>query len=209
MVRQEERPWQGRASVLLDLRQSAHELAPRGADDGAAHDFDERDRSSLEWAISAAASIGWHLMAAGRGVELISELDAPRPHSPHTPLDFVEQLAGVRANRHANLTPARAVLAAAARESALIAVLGELDPVSLRLLGECHPRGSVTPAVAVLLDTATWSGRERADGPTACQTAGRVLQASGWRVTVVRRGTGIAEAWRDTLRPDRLAGALR
>jgi uncharacterized protein (DUF58 family) len=209
MVRQEERPWQGRATVLLDLRQSAHELAPRAPDGDPGPEADERYRSSLEWAISAAASIGWHLMASGRGVELISDLDAPRAHAPHTPLDFVEQLAGVRATRHANLTPARALLAGAARESALIAVLGELDPISLRLLADCHPRGSVTPAVAVLLDTATWSGRTPGGEPTACQTAARVLHASGWRVAVVRHGTGIAEAWRDTLRADQLAGVMR
>lgn len=210
MVRQEERPWQGRATVLLDLRQAAHETAPQDGDGRTGRDqHDERSYSSLEWAISAAASIGWHLMSSGRGVELISDLDAPRALAPHTALDFVEQLAGVRATRHANLTPARAVIAAASRESALIAVLGEVDPISLRLLADCHPRGSATPAVAVLLDVASWSGRVVSEGADTCRTAARVLQASGWRVAVVRRGTSVGQAWRETLRSDQLAAATR
>ena len=51
MVRQEERPWQGRTTLLLDLRADAHMT-----DAGAAPDGDVRERDSAEWAISAAAS---------------------------------------------------------------------------------------------------------------------------------------------------------
>ncbi|MEJ7756394.1 MAG: DUF58 domain-containing protein [Nocardioidaceae bacterium] len=47
MVRREERQWQNRATLLLDTRHRAH--AGTGAD------------SSVEWAISAAASVGVHL----------------------------------------------------------------------------------------------------------------------------------------------------
>ncbi|HZY77719.1 MAG TPA: DUF58 domain-containing protein [Jatrophihabitantaceae bacterium] len=196
MVRQEERPWQGRATVVLDLRESAH--VSRLASDGAP-DRDERDRSSLEWAISAAASIGSHLLAAGRAVELISDVDAVRPLASHSTLAFVEHLAGVHGSRNASLAPARAVLASTARESALIAVLGDVDPISLQVLAECHPRGSVTPAVALLLDTGTWAGNPASGPDSSCHNAARVLRAAGWRVRIVRHGTGIAEAWRDTL----------
>ena len=196
MVRQEERPWQGRATVVLDLRESAHVSRPSSANGG---ERDERDRSSLEWAISAAASIGSHLLAAGRAVELISDVDAVRPLASHSTLAFVEHLAGVHGSRNASLAPARAVLASTARESALIAVLGDVDPITLQVLTECHPRGSVTPAVALLLDTRTWRG----DAPEApdghCQNAARALRAAGWRVRVVPCGTRIADAWRDTL----------
>src|SRR3954454_1331216 len=47
MVRREEQPWQSRAALLLDCRGSAH--------------HGDGPLSSIEWAISAAASIGPHL----------------------------------------------------------------------------------------------------------------------------------------------------
>ena len=53
MVRQEERPWQGQMTVLLDLRRNAHVEGRRRRP----RPSDERLRSSLEWAISAAATI--------------------------------------------------------------------------------------------------------------------------------------------------------
>src|SRR6478672_7572985 len=59
MVRQEERPWQGKLSVLLALRSAAH-VDVLSTDRG----HDERLRSSLEWAVSAAASIGTYTILA-------------------------------------------------------------------------------------------------------------------------------------------------
>ena len=58
MVRREEQPWQSRATVVLDTRGSAH----RG--DGPA--------SSLEWAVSAAASVAVHLVQRGFSVRLVT-----------------------------------------------------------------------------------------------------------------------------------------
>jgi uncharacterized protein (DUF58 family) len=196
MVRREERPWQGQATVLLDLREAAHVVADR---DGTG--TDERDASSLEWAVSAVASIGVHLMAAGRGVELIDNLTAAHRQRPADPLSLLEHLAGVRAVRHASLEPARNLITSSARENAMIAVLGEIDPDSLRVLADCRPRGSAIPAVAFCLDTATWQGQPPTgpDGP--CQQAARVLRTAGWRVSVVGRGSAVADAWRDVLRP--------
>ena len=209
MVRQEERPWQGRATLLLDLRETAHVSRPAGSSGDERDARDERRRSSMEWAISAAASIGAHVISAGRVVELISDLDATRPLAPRSAFALVDQLAGVHGTRQVSLAPARAALAAAARESALIAVLGELDPISLQVLTECHPRGSVTPAVALLLDTATWAGRPAAGEGSTCDTAARTLRAAGWRVSVVRHGTDVAEVWRDTLTAQPIAGLIR
>src|SRR5215207_2164118 len=59
MVRREERPWQSRATLLLDTRASAH----RGDGPG----------SSFEWAVSAAASIGVHTARRGYSVRLITD----------------------------------------------------------------------------------------------------------------------------------------
>ena len=59
MVRREEQPWQSRATVLLDGRLLAHEGTGPGA--------------SLEWAVSAAASVTVDLTRAGFAVRLITD----------------------------------------------------------------------------------------------------------------------------------------
>ena len=62
MVRREEQAWDPSASIVLDSRARAH--AGRGM------------HSSMEWAISAAASIGIHFLDDGFGIE-IYEADGP------------------------------------------------------------------------------------------------------------------------------------
>ncbi|MEO8888642.1 MAG: DUF58 domain-containing protein [Jatrophihabitantaceae bacterium] len=196
MVRQEERPWQGQATVVLDLRENAH--VDVGPD---AWVSDERLRSSLEWSVSATASIGSHLMTCGRVMELVDDLAAARRLRPADPVSLVEHLAAVRAVRQASLEPARNLIASSARETALIAILGEVDPASLRVLADCHPRGSAIPAVAFLLDTETWRGKAPSGPDAQCHAAARVLRSAGWRVSIVRHGASVADAWRDALRP--------
>jgi uncharacterized protein (DUF58 family) len=196
MVRQEERPWQGQATVVLDLRENAHVDAGPESDAS-----DERERSSLEWAVSAAASIGSHLLTSGRVMELVDDLSASRRLHPTDAVSLVEHLAAVRAVRQASLEPARNLIASSARETALIAILGEVDPASLRVLADCHPRGSAIPAVAFLLDTETWRGKPPSGPDAQCGAAARVLRSAGWRVSIVCCGTNAADAWRDALRP--------
>ena len=195
MVRQAERPWQGQATVLLDLRESAHAASRDRSVPG-----DERERSSLEWAVSAAASIGTHLMSAGRAVELVCDLTAEAKYKPGSALLLAEYLATVRAVRQATLAPSGRLLVSSARETALIAVLGELDVDSLRVLAECHPRGSAVPAVALLLDTPTWRGDEPSADGSSIYDAARILRGAGWRVSLVRRGMALTDVWRDALR---------
>src|SRR3954447_3765857 len=80
MVRQEERPWQGEVTLLLDLPMTAHVDAlsnDRGTD--------EPLRSSLEWAGSAAASIGTYTIVANRDVSLTSDLGSPNRVRMSTP----------------------------------------------------------------------------------------------------------------------------
>jgi uncharacterized protein (DUF58 family) len=229
MVRQEERPWQGRTTLLLDLRADAHVAQLRGAigpdtESGVAPD-DVRMRDSAEWAVSAAASIATHLLHAGREVGMVSDLDDAKREHYATARDLVAYLAGARTSRRPDLTPVAGAVRAAARDSAVIAVLGRLDAASLRALADAHPRGSAVPALAMLLDTATWAGdgrdiehgsgsgvgsgnidgngRGNADEDRLadhCAATGRVLTAAGWRVVVVRRGDRVADSWRLLLR---------
>ena len=194
MVRQEERPWQGQVSMLLDLRTGAHAVAAPPMEGSPDELADIRLRSSAEWAISAAASIGTHLLVAGRDLDLISDLAAPARTPFESPTRLVEHLAVVKLARQPDLTPAAGQLRAAARDSALIAILGRLDPDTLRILADAHPRGLSVPALALLLDVATWADAG-AEPDAHCAATARVLTSAGWRVVVVRRGDRTPERW--------------
>ncbi len=209
MVRQEERPWQGQSTLLVDIRTGAHSSYAGDAVGGHAGlegaegepRADPRQRSSLEWAISAAASIGTHLILAGRELSLLGDLTEPERMRPGTPLRLTDHLASIRPSAYPDLTPVGGLLRTAARDSALVAVVGQLDPTSLRILADAHPRGSSVPAFALLLDTLTWrSGPSDAPTSPACEATGRVLRAAGWRVVAVKCGDTTAAAWQTLLR---------
>ena len=199
MVRLEERPWQGRTTLLLDLRGDAHASTPREQ----SAERDARQLDSLEWAVSAAASIGTHLMIAGREVGLV---DGQGEHRwvCENPTRLLDHLAPVRPSRSSDLSGVGDQLRRAGRDSALIAIVGTLDPTSVRVLAESHPRGSAIPAFALLLDTATWQPAESGPGastPDKCSGPARVLRSAGWQVVVVRRGAAVAGVWGSLLRP--------
>jgi uncharacterized protein (DUF58 family) len=196
MVRQEERPWQGQATLLLDTRAGAH--AGRTATPAQP---DVRQTSSLEWAISAAASISTHLLLAGREVGMISELSDDDRFRPGTPDRLVEHLAGLRASVRPDLGPVSGLLRGAAHDSALIAVLGRLDATSLRIMADAHPRGSSVPAFGLVLDVDSWLDDEPSSARTTeCDAAARAMRAAGWRVVIVRRGDSTARCWQTLLR---------
>ena len=191
MVRQEERPWQGQLSVLLDLRSVAHADGPRSS---AEQQPDDRVRSSLEWAISAAASLASHGILTGRDVGLVADLSAPARMPTIGTGQIAEYLSTVRASPCLTLDPLDGLLGALARESTIIAVLGTLDPRSLRLLAGVHPRATSGNALALLLDTPTWRrgpGAAQSPHSSPVQTAHRVLRSAGWETLVVRCGDGV------------------
>jgi len=209
MVRQEERPWQGQITLLLDSRAAAHVDASDGAvrRDG---DHDERTRSSFEWAVSAAATVATYGVVNSREVGLISDLTSPVRLPMITPAQVADHLAVVRTNARATLSTLEDLLPVLARESTLIAMLGDLDTHSLRLLAAVHPRGTSTSALTLLLDTATWI-----DGPdtepvanTRVQNAARVLRAAGWRVHIVRCGDNVGAACETLLAPHGVSGGV-
>jgi uncharacterized protein (DUF58 family) len=197
MVRLEERPWQGRGTLLLDLRASAHLTGVP-----IPHGDDPREHDSLEWAVSAAASIGTHLLLAGRDVTLIDDQrGADERHQFDNAARLGEYLATVRPTGVTDLTHQAEVLRAAARESAVIAVVGALEPSSLRTLAEAHPRSSGIPAFALLLDVDSWrTDDEPSTTAASCGAAARVLENAGWHVVIVRGGDGIADVWLRLLR---------
>jgi uncharacterized protein (DUF58 family) len=190
MVRQEERPWRGQSTVLLDMRAIAHTTAP---DAPASGEHDLRLSSSFEWAVSAAASIGSHLLRRGRELTLLGDPADDRLRMANSD-QLASHLANAREQKYLDLTPLAAPIRTAVRESSLVAVLGRLDAASIRILADAHPRGRSASALAVLLDVATWRDPDAA-ASSELDAAAAVLRNAGWRVAKVRCGDSTALAW--------------
>jgi len=189
MVRREEQPWHSRATLLLDTRSSAH----RG--DGPS--------SSFEWAVTAAASVGIHLVRRQFAIRVLTDAGAEMrgvggvSHVGGGPFEalFLETLATVAQSQTHDLD---AVVEEVTRggEGLVVAVLGSLGPddaVALRRLR----RGS-TACVAVAMDAAGWTSlapelREEARKRFAASTG--LLTDAGWRVLPVRFGTTLGSIW--------------
>ena len=212
MMRQEERPWHGRTSVLLDTRASAHRRRPLQA--GSFED-DPRETDSFEWALSAAASVATHLQNRGRNLDLVAgELVLRALTSGH----MLDRLARLSPASAANLGLALSAAESGGDESNVFAILGALDETSLRLLTRRHR--SPGSALALLLDTPTWAetrpdsvgpsarpdvpvgstvarpraAAQRPDNPEAIR-AELALTGAGWRVHRVQAGASTADAW--------------
>jgi uncharacterized protein (DUF58 family) len=195
MVRREEQQWRNRVLLLLDTRRVAH--AGSGA------------TSSFEAAVSAAASIGTHLAQEGLAGELITDtgpITAPGMFEDV----LLNSLAVIQLSRSQQLTSG---IGALRRSSGLVvAVTGRLTAGAARQLAAS--RRDAGPAIAVLLDVATWASPPPAPRPGAvprpgasqAAAAGRpsltetdqaaaILRAAGWRVATLDASTPLAIAW--------------
>ncbi len=201
MVRLEERPWQGQVTVLLDTRTSAHLELPF------ATGVDPRSVSSLEWAVSAAASIGSQLLLRGREVGLVTTTAPGTRIGFSSPSGFVDQLADVNATDSRDLAPVIPQLRAAARDSTVIALLGALDDADVQAVADARARGSAAPAFALLLDRGSWRANRRTNPGQASLEAERLtdtiaetLRATGWWVAVARADDSVGATWSRLLR---------
>lgn len=183
MVRQVEKPWQSRATLLLDTRGNAH----RGDGPGA----------SFEWAVSAVASIGTHLSRLGYSLHLLTEKG--RIHSEG--VDFSEQ--AILLDYLAEVTPSRSRgfeggihELRGEGQGTFIAVLGSLGVDEARALVSARPVQDIN--IALMLDTATWvhlSPRAQQDAADSQEAAAHVLARNGWRVVRVAHGSSMADMW--------------
>jgi uncharacterized protein (DUF58 family) len=192
MVRREEQPFTSRATLLLDARLAAH----RGQGPG----------SSLEWAVSAVASIGVALLRDGHGLRLLDDggedlvpAAAAAARSRTGGLTeglLLESLAAVEASRRATLDGVAEHLRRTGVDGVLVAVLGSLRAPEAEALSRLrHGAGT---CVAVLMNTPTWGGtaaRSRAGEGTPHEAAARLLRRSGWRVLEVEHGTTLVSIW--------------
>ncbi len=183
MVRREEQPFQSRCTLLLDRRALAH----RG----------EGPQASFEWSVSAVASIGADVVAAGYALSVLDESGAALTPvgTPVSEALLLGALATVQTTRARDLDGALLRL----RDGVgglTVAVLGALDlPTAERLSGLRTSNGAY---LALLLDTDSWapvSARLRAEALARHEQAALLLGGAGWRVIPVERGSALAELW--------------
>jgi uncharacterized protein (DUF58 family) len=188
MVRQEERPWHGRTTLLLDTRAGAHRRLPAGPE------LDPRETDSFEWAVSATASIAQYLHRKGRPLDVVIGTTKIAAHHPGAVLD---QLATVELSAQGNLGDAMAVADAAGPDATMIALFGTLDERSLHAATSRHrPAGS---ALALLIDSPSWTSRSPIGVREQTRPAEVALTAAGWRVQRVSAHTAIGDVWAELL----------
>ena len=186
-VRREEQPWQSRGAVLLDTRLVAH----RG--DGPA--------SSLEWAISAAASISVHLARSGFELRLVTdtgnEVSSAGLGGASFDGNLLDVLAVVEASAGRSLHAGIESIRQHGAEGLLVAIVGALTPDDAESLARM--RGTNASArVALVLDSASWVSQSplgAEESAKAHEHSLRLLSQAGWRTIEVRRGDSLAALW--------------
>lgn len=177
LVRQSELPWQGRTTVLLDVRKAAH------------------SGESLEVAVSAAASI---VAATARRHDLIRLVTTAGSDSDFSPGSdhleaIMEHLAVVPATPSGSLRRAVEMLGRRSNGGALVVVLAEVPVEDLRAAATLRSRyGSLT---IVHVDRSAWDPGAPV-GPTPAAAVLHVTRetpfATGWNTYVrgqrLRRG---------------------
>jgi uncharacterized protein (DUF58 family) len=186
MVRREEQPWQNRGTLLLDTRSSAH--------------HGEGPASSLEWSVSAAASIGCHLARHGFGLRLVTDSGTgisgySRDTTSGTSFE------GLLLDTLAMVTPSSNQLLSDGISSVrrggggvVIAILGTLSHADLDAL--VRLRHHASSCIAILSDTASWQSRTApiaiARGHAESQA---VLNRAGWKVLSADARTDLRTLW--------------
>ena len=185
MVRREEQPWQSRAVVLLDTRSGAH--------------HGEGPQSSLEWAVSAAASVALHLAHAGFTLRLVT--DDGRDVAPHaTAADsfdsiILDVLAEQQASPSTSISPGVTALRRGGGEELFVAIVAAMSSDDVEQLARCV-HGASAVGIALVMDTSSWttlSPRATEAAAEAFRANCDILAAGGWRVLPVRRGASLAD----------------
>lgn len=186
-VRREEQPWQSRGAVLLDTRLIAH----RG--DG--------PTSSLEWAVSAAASISLHLARTGFEIRLITDAGNEVSSAGLAGASFdggvLDVLAVVGPSSGRSLHTGMSAVRRQGTEGLLVAVVGALSPDDADGLARMR-NGAASVGIALVLDTDSWitqSPQSAAASASSYQRTCQLLAQSGWRTIEVRRGDSLADLW--------------
>ncbi|MGH8901964.1 MAG: DUF58 domain-containing protein [Egibacteraceae bacterium] len=176
MVRQHEQPWQPQATLLLDARRAAH--TGSGAD------------STLEKAVSVAASLVTHLAGRGYTLRLVTESSTRHAAPSEDRERLLDRLAALQASTVPGLTPA--IERARGGAGLLLAVLppppgpdsitGHPDIRALLRAGRPY-----TGRIGVVI---AGNGHDRRATELAA-----ILTAAGWTTTTLAPGQTLAERW--------------
>lgn len=183
MVRREEQAWDPRVSLLIDNRASSHEGQGR--------------ESSLEYAISCAASIGCHFVEDGFDASLFEADGAMTTATQTTQVGrrhVISMFTDLHPSDRADLVGGIGPLGADTSGQVMVAVLGRLTQADADAL--VRTRRTHSHGLAVVLDVdsfATTISPDRAEHERAVS----VLRGNLWRVVEVTRDTPIRDAWRD------------
>jgi uncharacterized protein (DUF58 family) len=179
MVRREEQPWQSRATLFLDNRLQSH----RG----------QGIASSLEAAVSAAASVAVHLTHRGFAVRLVTatgEDPSSAWHFREADLNtgpLLEALAVVQAVHRPRLDTGW--LTEGSHGGLTVAVFGAVEPTDLPMLRRMqHQAGS---AIAIAVDVDAWVGG------TSAPTAPALLGQQGWRAATLGPRDRLDAVWQE------------
>ena len=186
MVRREEQPWQSRATLFLDNRQRAH----RG----------QGIASSLEAAVSVAASVAVHLSHRGFAVRLVTasgEDPANEWHQRDSDLNtapLLEALAVVQSLQTVRIDTSW--LGEQSHGGLTVAVLGSIEAMDVPVLRRMQHH--TTSAVAIALDVDAWSAPGAGTGG-----ATPVLAQQGWRAVSLGPRDRLDTVWQDLGRSSR------
>jgi hypothetical protein len=188
MVRREEQPWQSRCTLFIDNRARVH----RG----------QGPHSSIERAVTAAASLAVHLTAQGFQVRLVSATGEEIEHGWHdgdvaaSARPLLERLAVLPTVGTPDLYTGW--VDESVTSGMCVAVLGEIDDHDRDFFAGVHHRGSAS--YAMVLDVDTWAPRTSDSG--AARRAGELpaaawLRQRGWKATELTRSGSLQSAWQE------------
>lgn len=189
MVRREEQPWQSRATLFLDNRLRAH----RG----------QGIASSLEAAVSAAASIAVHLSQRGFTVRLVTaagEETSSAWHYRGADLNtgpLLESLAVVSPLHRAQLDTGW--LGEVGHGGLTVAVFGALEPTDLPVVRRMQLHAGTAAAIAVDVDA--WTR-----GDVTASTTPALLAQQGWRAVTLGPRDRLDGVWQELGRSAARAG---
>ncbi len=211
MVRSEENPWRASVTLVLDLRIGEH----RGVE----------PRSSVDAALSMAASIGWLALGAGWDLTVRTTEDtivfdgSALAGVPEERRELLLALARVPLTRSPEPAATLSYAAHAYGSGPMVLIAGHLQEAAARSLAGIRGHSPVALLVAVAVEEWAgegwgdqgsaghglhglrgWGGSDPRPDPVAAQAAAHaVFRQSGWHVSTLRRGaTGapaIAQTW--------------